>query len=108
MQGGSEALDAQTLWIFAAVRPLHQPQGNAGALAAGQTVFAANCATCHGGAKWTKSQIFHRDNPAAVSQNGAPLDPGVTRLAPAPPPAAAPANEFFSFACNNSSFEYLK
>ena len=30
-QGASEALDAQTLWIFAAVRPLHQPQpGNAG------------------------------------------------------------------------------
>ena len=24
--GGSDALDAQTLWIFAAVRPLHQPQ----------------------------------------------------------------------------------
>ena len=26
VQGGSDALDAQTLWIFAAVRPLHQPQ----------------------------------------------------------------------------------
>ena len=25
-QGASDALDAQTLWIFAAVRPLHQPQ----------------------------------------------------------------------------------
>ena len=32
MQGGSDALDAQTLWIFAAVRPLHQPQpSNVGA-----------------------------------------------------------------------------
>ena len=36
VQGASDALDAQTLWIFAAVRPLHQPQGNASALAAGQ------------------------------------------------------------------------
>lgn len=27
-QGGSDALDAQTLWIFAAVRPLHQPNTN--------------------------------------------------------------------------------
>jgi YVTN family beta-propeller protein len=108
VQGASDALDAQTLWIFAAVRPLHQPQGNAGVLAAGQTVFTTYCASCHGGAKWTTSQIFHRDNPAAVSQNGAPLDPGVTRLAPAPPVAAAPANEFFSFTCNNSTFEYLK
>ena len=107
VQGGSEALDAQTLWIFAAVRPLHQPQGNAGTLAAGQTVFTTYCASCHGGAKWSTSQIFHRDNPAAVSQNGAPLDPGVTRLIPAAG-LAAPANEFFSFTCNDSTFEYLK
>ena len=73
-----------------------------------QAVFAANCASCHGGAKWTKSQIFHRDNPAAIAQNGAPLDPGVTRLAPAPPVAAAPANEFFSFTCNNLTIKYLE
>jgi hypothetical protein len=107
VQGGSDALDAQTLWIFAAVRPLHQPQGNAGALAAGQTVFDANCASCHGGAKWTKSQIFHRDNPAAIAQNMAPLDPGVTRLIPAAG-LAAPANEFFSFTCNDLTIEYLE
>src|SRR5262249_57967149 len=75
---------------------------------AGQAVFGAKCASCHGGAKWTKSEIFHRDNPAAVAQNGAPLDPGVTRLAPAPPVAAAPANEFFSFTCNKSTIKYLE
>jgi YVTN family beta-propeller protein len=104
VQGGSDALDAQTLWIFAAVRPLHQPQSMN---TAGQAVFMANCASCHGGAKWTKSQIFHRDNPAAIAQNMAPLDPGVTRL-----PAAAPvtnlANEFFSFTCNNLTIKYLE
>jgi YVTN family beta-propeller protein len=105
VQGASDALDAQTLWIFAAVRPLHQPQTNT---ADGRTVFAANCASCHGGAKWTKSQIFHRENPAAVAQNGAALDPGVTRLAPAPPVAGAPANEFFSFTCNASTIKYLE
>jgi cytochrome c peroxidase len=93
------------LWIFAAVRPLHQPQpSNVGA---GQSVFMTNCASCHGGAKWTKSQIFHRDNPAAVSQNGAPLDPGVTRL-PAAPPVTNLANEFFSFTCNASTIKYLE
>jgi cytochrome c peroxidase len=75
---------------------------------AGQAVFEANCASCHGGAKWTKSQVFHRDNPAAVAQNGATLDPGVTRLAPAPPVAAAPANEFFSFTCNDLTIKYLE
>jgi hypothetical protein len=106
VQGGSDALDAQTLWIFAAVRPLHQPQP--ANVSGGETVFADNCASCHGGAKWTKSQIFHRDDPAAVAQNGAALDPGVTRLAPAPPVAAAPANEFFSFTCNNLTIKYLE
>ena len=73
----------------------------------GRDVFAANCASCHGGAKWTKSQIFHRDNPAAM-QNGPTLDPGVTRLAPAPPVAAVPANEFFSFTCNALTINYLE
>jgi hypothetical protein len=36
------------------------------------------------------------------------LDQGVTRLAPAPPVAAVPANEFFSFTCNNRSIKYLE
>ena len=106
VQGASDALDAQTLWIFAAVRPLHQPQPSDAA--DGRAVFAANCASCHGGAKWTKSQIFHRDNPAAVAQNRRALDPGVTRLAPAPPVAAMPANEFFSFTCNARTIKYLE
>jgi YVTN family beta-propeller protein len=104
-QGGSEALDAQTLWIFAAVRALNQPRPNSG-VAAGAAVFEKNCATCHGGAKWTKSEIFHRDNPAAAAQNGAALDPGVTRLAPVV--GAMPANEFFSFTCNNLTIKYLE
>jgi YVTN family beta-propeller protein len=104
--GGSDALDAQTLWIFAAVRPLHQPQGDAAALAAGRAVFAASCASCHGGAKWTKSEIFHRDNPAAVAQNMAPVDPGVTRLPVTP--GGPLANEFKSFTCNAATFNYLE
>jgi YVTN family beta-propeller protein len=95
-QGASEALDAQTLWIFFAVRALNQPQpGNVGA---GAAVFEANCASCHGGAKWTKSQIFHRDNPAAVAQNGPALDPGVDRM----------LNEFRAFTCNDLVFKYLE
>jgi hypothetical protein len=104
VQGASDALDAQTLWIFAAVRPLHQPQTST---ADGRAVFATYCASCHGGAKWTKSQIFHRDNPAAVAQNGALLDPGVTRL-PAAPPVTNLANELFSFTCNDRTINYLE
>src|SRR5262249_28007906 len=111
-QGASHALDAQPLWIFAAVRALNQPQplansSDEAALQRGQGVFAATCASCHGGAKWTKSEIFHRDNPAAMGQNMAPLDPGVTRL-PAAPPVTLLANEFFSFTCNNLTIKYLE
>ena len=103
--GGSDALDAQTLWIFAAVRPLHQPQADPDAQAAGREVFATSCASCHGGAKWSKSEMFHRDNPAAVSQNGAPLDPGVTRLPVTLNIPGALANEFKSFTCNASNLQ---
>ena len=88
------------------MRALNQPQLSD--LSPGAAVFQANCASCHGGAKWTKSEIFHRDNPAAAAQNGAALDPGVTRLAPAPPVAVAPANEFFSFTCNTLTIKYLE
>jgi hypothetical protein len=95
-QGGSDALDAQTLWIFAAVRPLHQPQP--ANTSAGQAVFGQFCASCHGGVKWTKSQIFHRTNPGAVGQNLAPVDPGVSNT----------ANEFKSFTCNKLTFNYLE
>lgn len=99
-QGGSDALDAQTLWIFAAVRPLHQPQP--ADTTAGQAVFGQFCASCHGGVKWTKSQIFHRTNPGAVAQNGAPVDPGVSNT----------LNEFKSFTCIGASssltFNYLE
>ena len=104
--GGSDALDAQTLWIFAAVRPLHQPQPTNATN--GRTVFMANCASCHGGAKWTKSEIFHRDNPAAIAQNGAALDPGVTRLPPTLNIPSTPVNEFFSFTCNDRTIKYLE
>jgi YVTN family beta-propeller protein len=93
-QGASEALDVQTFWIFFAVRALQQLQPNG---ATGRDVFEANCASCHGGAKWTKSEIFHRDNPAAVAQNGPPLDPGVDRA----------ANEFRAFTCGGRVFKYL-
>jgi YVTN family beta-propeller protein len=102
-QGASDALDVQTLWIFAAVRPLHQPQPtDTAALARGGTVFETFCASCHGGVKWTKSEIFHRDNPAAIGQAMAPTDPGVS----------ATANEFKSFTCvgpnGTSSINYLE
>jgi hypothetical protein len=102
-QGASDALDVQTLWIFAAVRPLLQPQPtDTAALTRGGEVFGQFCASCHGGVKWTKSEIFHRDNPAATMQNGPAVDPGVKNT----------ANEFKSFTCagpgGTSTINYLE
>ena len=49
-------------------------------LADGRQVFATNCASCHGGAKWTKSQVLYANNPgfsANPALGGVPRDPGV-------------------------------
>ncbi len=62
--GASEALDVETTWIQT-VRSLNQPQpSDLAVLDAGAAVFETNCASCHGGAKWTKSQVLYLNNPA--------------------------------------------
>jgi YVTN family beta-propeller protein len=59
-QGISEAIDLETLWVQT-IRPLNRPQpANS---ATGRAAFDANCASCHGGAKWTKSQTIYLNNP---------------------------------------------
>jgi hypothetical protein len=84
---GVPALDALTTWVQVGARPLLQPQPtNATALAQGQAVFQTNCASCHGGPKWTKSEILYIDNPAFTSNPnvvspllpGTPIDPGIS------------------------------
>jgi len=77
LQGASDALDAQTLWVQT-VRTLNQPVRDAAAETRGRDLFSANCATCHGGAKWTKSQIFYANNPT-FDKNPLGTPPGVPR-----------------------------
>ena len=80
-QGASDALDAQTLWVQTVRALLRPPPSDAAAFGRGQTIFGTTCASCHGGQKWTKSEIFYRDNPAFTQDpaaGGVPLDPGVT------------------------------
>lgn len=84
-QGASDALDAQTLWVQTIRPPIMPAAANANAASAGRDIFAANCASCHGGAKWTKSQIFYADNPAfnanpLAAVPGTPRDAGVLAL----------------------------
>lgn len=95
-QGASEALDDQTLWVQS-VRPFQMPQ--ASRLAVGKKIFDNNCASCHGGAKWTKSQILYRNNPALVA--GAPRDPDVTL-------AASAAGQIQSYSLDGKTLAYLE
>lgn len=84
-QGASDALDAMTLWTQT-VRPLRMPDPvDSGARDRGRLLFQDSCATCHGGAKWTKSQVVYLDNPAFDGNplaGGIPLDPGVLNAGP--------------------------
>ena len=66
----------QTTWIQQAIRSLNMPKNDPAAIEAGALVFGSNCASCHGGAKWTKSQVFYLNNPSFVM--GQARDPGLT------------------------------
>jgi hypothetical protein len=79
-QGASEALDMETTWALT-VRAPNAPKPSDTELAAGSALFDANCATCHGGAKWTKSQVLYTNNPALdapFAAGGGARDPGLT------------------------------
>jgi YVTN family beta-propeller protein len=84
-QGASDALDAQTLWVQTVRPPIMPAAADDNAAKSGRDIFAANCASCHGGAKWTKSQIFYADNPAfdanpLATVPGTPRDSGLQAL----------------------------
>jgi YVTN family beta-propeller protein len=92
-QGGSEALDAQTLWVQTVRPPIQPLPANLTAFAAGRTVFQTNCASCHGGAKWTKSQILYPDNPAFSDIN----DDGVAARVPVDPLVSSVGDQILQF-----------
>jgi len=87
-QGASDALDAQSLWVQTVRAPILPAATDASAAQRGRDLFSANCASCHGGAKWTKSQVIYADNPAfdrdplAAANPGTPRDPGVVNAGP--------------------------
>ena len=105
VQGASDALDAQTLWIFAAVRPLNQPQPTN--LASGGRSLRPIAPPAMAEPSGRRARSSTATTPPPSRQNMAPLDPGVTRLAAAPPVTNL-ANEFFSFTCNNLTIKYLE
>jgi YVTN family beta-propeller protein len=79
-QGASDALDMETLWIQT-IRALTTPKPDAATIQRGSIVFGQFCASCHGGAKWTKSQVIYLNNPTlnrAQAAGGTARDPGLT------------------------------
>ena len=80
-EGASESLDAMTLWVQTVRSPILPAAADPASAGSGEDLFFANCASCHGGAKWTKSQVVYDNNPTfdADPNTGAlPLDAGVT------------------------------
>ena len=80
-QGASDALDLMTLWVQT-VRTLNMPNPGGAGTDTDRKIFNDHCALCHGGAKWTKSQVLYADNPAftsnpIVTPPGVPRDAGV-------------------------------
>jgi YVTN family beta-propeller protein len=80
-KGISDSLDAMSEWV-ATVRAPIMPAIATNTEANGRAVFTTNCASCHGGAKWTKSRTsgLYLDNPLLQQD---PVGPafftGVTR-----------------------------
>lgn len=83
-QGASDALDVQQLWVQTIRAPILPQTLDFGALQNGRTLFENNCASCHGGAKWTKSQVIYLDNPvfnAPPVAGSVARDPGIVNVA---------------------------
>ncbi len=71
----SDALDLMTFWLQSTVRTPNRPStADADTLDTGAAAFAQNCASCHGGDKFTKSTTVFRNNPTF---NGNPLAGGL-------------------------------
>jgi hypothetical protein len=63
-KGVSDSLDAMSEWV-ATVRAPIVPAAPATLEGPGRALFAVNCASCHGGTKWTKSRTspVYQNNP---------------------------------------------
>jgi YVTN family beta-propeller protein len=100
---GVPPFDALTTWVqFGARPPLQPPPASAVVAAAGAAIFQSNCAACHGGPKWTKSEIMYIDNPAFTSNPnatppGTPIDPGIKNA----------GAQIISLTRSNNSFEKI-
>ena len=68
-RGISDALDAMTDWVTTVKAPAMADITDTEALASGRDTFEENCASCHGGEKWTKSSIAAYENNPTFNAN---------------------------------------
>ncbi|MGH9426170.1 MAG: hypothetical protein ACRD2L_07700, partial [Terriglobia bacterium] len=83
------------------VRPLNTFKPASATLLQGAIVFGSFCASCHGGAKWTKSQVIYLSNPTldkGVAAGGTARDPGLTIT----------ANQIVSYSDSRVDLDVLK
>ena len=78
----SDALDAMTEWT-ATIRALNMPQlKETAVIQQASGIFVANCASCHGGVKWTKSSTSPYLSNPTFTEN--PIGAGFFTAGPAP------------------------
>ena len=106
MQGASDALDAQTLWIFAAVRPLHQPQPSDAGGRCGRSLRPIGLLP-RGSQVDEEPDLPPRQPRRHRSERGA-LGPRRHQARGGAAGDSNLANEFFSFTCNDLTIKYLE
>ncbi|MEK6674789.1 MAG: hypothetical protein AABZ47_03945 [Planctomycetota bacterium] len=99
-RGASDALDAMTIWAQGLRSPVMPPSSDTQSLSAARTLFDTRCSSCHGGVKWTKSQVIYDNNPTFDVDPGAggvAFDPGVMNTGP----------QLVSFTSNDLTIRFL-
>ena len=83
--GVSDALDAMTDWVKTVRSPIMPAPTDIAAFNNGKEIFKSQCAACHGGVKWTKSQVVYPNNPTFGSnplKGGTVLDSRIINAGP--------------------------
>lgn len=106
-QGASDALDAQTLWVQTVRPPIVPQPTDTAARDRGRTVFQTpvgtfSCADCHGGQKWSKSQVLYAEDPAFDADPGGTL-PGIPR----DPGVSFVGAQIFKYTVNGNTLRFL-
>jgi YVTN family beta-propeller protein len=100
-QGASEGLDAMTIWARTIRAPIMPEPTDEAAINRAEGIFEDQCASCHGGAKWTKSRIVYQNNPtfnADPAAGGVKIDPGLENAGP----------QIVSFTRNGDKLQFLE